>query len=167
MKMLERSFERVLFTSRWLLAPFYIGLVIAVILLLIKFCSEIVHLVTHIFTISESELVIHILTLIDVSLIANLLIIITFSGYENFVSKLDVEQHEDKPAWLGKVGFTGLKLKVIGSIMTISAVELLKVFINIQAYDDTELMWRVIIHVVFVFSGVLFALTDKLAPGNH
>ena len=167
MKLLESIFERILFTSRWLLAPFYIGLVIAVLLLLVKFCSEIFHLVTHIFTISESELVIHILTLIDVSLIANLLIIITFSGYEGFVSKLDIGEHEDRPDWLGKVGFAGLKLKVIGSIMTISAVELLKVFINIQAYDDTELMWRVIIHSVFVLSGVLFALTDKLSPGAH
>ena len=167
MKFIEHFFERCLFASRWLLAPFYVGLIISAGLLLIKFFGELSHLILHIFTISESELIIHVLTLIDVSLIANLLFIITFSGYESFVSKIDIGEHEDRPDWMGKVGFAGLKLKVIGSIVAISAIELLKVYINIEAYEERDIMWRVIIHLSFVFSGVLFALSDKLSSSDH
>lgn len=167
MKSIESAFERGLFATRWLLVPFYVGLVITVGLLLVKFYEELIYLILHVFTISESDLVIHILTLIDISLISNLLFIIIFSGYESFVSKIDIGDHEDRPGWMGKVGFAGLKIKVIGSIVAISAIELLKVFINISNYSESELMWRVIIHLSFVLSGVLFALMDKLSPNNH
>lgn len=162
MKSLEHKFEQMLFASRWLLGPIYIGLIAAVVLLVYHFFAELIHLFTHITTLTESEVVIGVLTLVDLSLIANLLLIITFSGYESFVSKMDLYEHEDKPDWMGKVGFAGLKLKVIGSIVAISAIELLKVFINIESYTDSQLMWKVIIHLTFVASGVLFALMDRL-----
>jgi uncharacterized protein (TIGR00645 family) len=164
MKNIETKFEQSLYSTRWLLAPFYVALVVSVVALLVKMCVELYHMVTHMFTITESELVVHILTLIDVTLIANLMFIIIFSGYHSFVSKM--ETVDDGPSWLGKVGFAALKLKVIGSIMTISAVELLKVFINIGAYTESELMWKVVIHMAFVLSGTLFALSDKLSPAH-
>lgn len=163
MKKVERGLELLMFNSRWLLAPFYIGLVVAVGLLLIKFAQEFVHLLAHVFTSSESEVVLAVLTLVDMSLVANLLLIIIFSGYENFVSKIDTGDHEDRPEWMGKVDFSGLKVKLIASIVAISAIELLKSFVNVAALDNRELMWKVGIHVTLIVSGVLFAVMDRIA----
>ena len=113
-----------------------------------------------IFSLPSDLAIVSILTLVDTTLIASLLIIIIFSGYENFVSKIEFGDHEDRPVWMGKVGFSDLKLKLIGAIVAISAVELLKAFINVNHVTDKELAWRVGIHFTFVVSGVLFALTD-------
>ena len=106
---------------------------------------------------------ISILTLVDTALIAVLLLIIVFSGYESFVSKIGIGEHEDRPAWMGKVGFADLKLKLIGAIVAISAVELLKAFLVSQSYTNAQLAWKVVIHLTFVLSGVLFAVTDFIA----
>ncbi|HEX7043133.1 MAG TPA: TIGR00645 family protein [Burkholderiales bacterium] len=163
MRKVERGLELMMFNSRWLLAPFYIGLVVAVGLLLIKFAQEFIHLIAHVFTSSESEVVLAVLTLVDMSLVANLLLIIIFSGYENFVSKIDTGGHEDRPEWMGKVDFSGLKVKLIASIVAISAIELLKSFVNVAALDNRELMWKVGIHVTLIVSGVLFAVMDRIA----
>jgi len=170
----EKGLEGMIFNSRWLLAPFYIGLVGAVFLLLVKFGQEFFHMAPHILDSSEGDAILAILTLVDMSLVANLLLIIIFSGYENFVSKIDAADHEDKPEWMGKVDFSGLKLKLIASIVAISAIELLKSFVNmdkilIPESGETQLMWRVIIHVVLVISGVLFAVMDRVAEpkGGH
>ncbi len=163
----ESFLEKVIFQSRWLLAPFYIGLVFSIVLLLIKFCEELLHLIQDLFVKNESELVVGILTLVDMSLVGSLLLMIIFSGYEIFVSKIDVTNHEDRPDWMGKVDFSGLKLKVIGAIVAISAIELLKTFVNLPKEptdaDTQVLLWKVIVHMVFVFSGVFFALMDKIA----
>lgn len=167
MDRLEKIFESFLFSSRWLLAPFYVGLIGAVAILLYKFIKEFIHLVVHLPGLEESDIVFGVLSLIDISLLANLLIIITFSGYESFVSKIDVADHEDKPSWMGKVGFTALKMKLISSIVAISAIELLKVFVNIADYSNDQVMWKVIIHMTFVVSGVLFAVMDRTAPTHH
>ncbi len=173
LKKIETTLESLIFNSRWLLAPFYIGLVVAVILLLVKFCQEFIHIAPHILDSTEGDAILAILTLVDMSLVANLLLIIIFSGYENFVSKIDAAGHEDKPDWMGKVDFSALKLKLIASIVAISAIELLKAFVNIEKIlvadsgpGETQLMWRVIIHVVLVISGVLFALMDRVAESN-
>lgn len=138
MNRFEELFERALFASRWLLVPFYFGLVLSVLLLLFKFFAELFHLFVHSLSLSEGEMIIGILTLIDVALIANLLFIIIFSGYESFVSKIEVEDDIDKPGWMGKVGFSALKLKLISSIVAITSIELLKVFINVEAYTRTN-----------------------------
>jgi len=174
LKKFEKGLEGMIFNSRWLLAPFYIGLVGAVFLLLVKFGQEFFHVAPHILDSSEGDAILAILTLVDMSLVANLLLIIIFSGYENFVSKIDAADHEDKPEWMGKVDFSGLKLKLIASIVAISAIELLKSFVNmdkilIPESGETQLMWRVIIHVVLVISGVLFAVMDRVAEpkGGH
>src|SRR3989337_382357 len=177
MKRVEHALEVLMFNSRWLLAPFYLGLVISIALLLIKFGQEFIHMLPTIFTMSESEVILAILTLVDMSLVANLLIIIIFSGYENFVSKIDTRGHEDRPDWMGKVGFSGLKIKVIASIVAISAIELLKSFVYIgtelsspASYGapwvwtagDKAVMWKIGIHFTLVISGVLFAFMDKI-----
>jgi uncharacterized protein (TIGR00645 family) len=158
----ERMIERGLFASRWLMAPFYIGLVATLVLLMVQFVRHLVELVLHIPTLSESDVVLGALALIDLSLAGNLVLIVVFSGYENFVSKIDVGDHEDKPDWHGKVDFSGLKLKLIASIVAISGIHLLKIFMDIGKYSDRDVQWSIIIHVVFVFSGVMLALMDRL-----
>ena len=160
---IERLLENVIFRSRWLLAPFFLGLVFVTLILLLKFSKELIYLGLNAFTLSSDETIISLLTLVDTTLIACLLFIIILSGYESFVSKLDLDGHVDRPAWMGKVGFSDLKLKLIGAIVAISAVELLKTFIDIKQHSNTEVAWRVGIHLTFVLSGVLFALTDWIS----
>ena len=136
---------------------------LAILALLFKFGKALVGLLAGVLTGSEAQPIIGILTLVDTALLASLLLIIAFSGYENFVSKFAPEDHEDRPAWMGKVGFSDLKLKLIGAIVAISAVELLKAFIEAGSLTHRELAWKMGIHLTFVVSGVLFALTDYIA----
>lgn len=167
MKRIEHLIEVMIFRSRWLLAPFFLGLIVAMMALLYKFLKELVGLVLDLFVGDGSDTLITILTLVDTALIASLLLIITLSGYENFVSKLGIGEHEDRPAWMGKVGFADLKIKLMGAIVAISAVELLKAFIDIEKYTTEQMAWKVGIHLTFVVSGVLFAVTDRIAVGGH
>ncbi|MFQ6371170.1 TIGR00645 family protein [Shewanella sp. YIC-542] len=169
MSKFERILENWLFRSRWLLAPFFVGLMLAVFALLLKFCKELYFLLAGILSGTPEESIVSILTLVDTALLASLLLIIAFSGYENFVSKMSVDDHEDRPAWMGKVGFSDLKLKLIGAIVAISAVELLKAFVAAGELSHAELGWKVGIHLAFVISGVLFAVTDAIAdrPNKH
>ena len=166
MKSAEIGLETWIFRSRWLLAPFFIGLLVAIVVLLVKFLKELGLLVLGALSESGDQIVVSILTLVDAALIAALLLIITFSGYENFVSKLNIGDHEDRPAWMGKVGFSDLKIKLMGALVAISAVELLKAFINAAQLDDRLLAWKVGIHLTFVASGVLFAVSDRITEGK-
>jgi uncharacterized protein (TIGR00645 family) len=166
MKKTEAFLESLMFRGRWLLAPFFFGLLAAIAAVLIKFVKQLFALFAAIVGGGEHEVVILVLTLIDSALIACLLLIIAFSGYENFVSKIGTGEHEDRPAWMGKVGFSDLKIKLMGAIVAISAVELLKAFINADKLTNTQLGWRVGIHLAFVVSGVLFAVTDRLHEGK-
>jgi uncharacterized protein (TIGR00645 family) len=163
---LENGLERTIFASRWLLAPFFVGLIVAIVVLLVKFAQQLWDLVSDIWSGVEFDAVIPILTLVDGALLASLLLIIVFSGYENFVSKIGVGSHEDRPAWMGKVGFSDLKIKLIGAIVAISAVELLKAFLTSTQYTTDQLIWKVVIHLTFVVSGVLFAVTDRLVEAK-
>lgn len=163
---LERWLETGLFNARWLMAPFYVGLVVALAGLVVVFFNEAVHELSHITTMSPEEAILMVLSLIDLSLAGNLLLIVIFSGYENFVSKIDTANHEDRPGWMGTVDFSGLKMKLIASIVAISAIALLRAFMRLsegEAIEDRALMWLVVIHVTFVVSGVLLALMDWLA----
>jgi uncharacterized protein (TIGR00645 family) len=166
MKSFEATLEHWVFQSRWLLAPFFIGLLLAIIALLVKFAKQLFQLGLTMFTIDSDQMIVEILSLVDGALIAALLLIIGFSGYENFVSKIGTGQHEDRPAWMGRVGFSDLKIKLMGAIVAISAVELLKAFINVDDFTWQELAWKVGIHVAFVVSGVLFAVTDRITEGK-
>jgi uncharacterized protein (TIGR00645 family) len=166
MSRVEAVLESLVFRSRWLLAPFFVGLILAIIALLVKFLKQLWALAVGVFSFTSEEMIVNILTLVDSALIAALLLIIGFSGYENFVSKIGTGDHEDRPAWMGKVGFSDLKIKLIGAIVAISAVELLKAFINLDEFTWYQLSWKVGIHITFVVSGVLFAITDRITDGK-
>lgn len=163
----EQWLERVLFNSRWLLVPFYLGLVLSLLMLLVAFVGDLVHVIPHILAASPEEIILAVLTLIDLSLASNLVMIVMFSGYENFVSKIDTGDSEDRPSWMGTLDFSGLKMKLIGSIVAISAISLLRAFMKIaepgMPIDETRIRWLVILHVTFVGSGLLFALMDWVA----
>ena len=158
---IEVFLEKLMFASRWIMAPFYFGLIISLFMLLIVFLSEIFHFMIN-FQINETDLIIFILTLIDLSFAGNLLIIVIFSGYENFVSKININNHEDKPDWMGTVDFSGLKLKLISSIVAISGIHLLKVFFAIERYTENQIILFISVHLTFVVSGVLLAYMDSL-----
>lgn len=167
MKRLEHAFERLLFTSRWLMAPIYLGLVIAMALLLVKFCKELFGMIVGIGSLSGGDLIVGVLTLVDVSLVVNLILIITFAGYESFVSKMDIGDHDDKPEWMRRIEFSDLKIKVIASIVAISGAELLNIFMNIDDYTDRHLAWAIGLHMTFVASGIGYAMMDRLGHANY
>jgi uncharacterized protein (TIGR00645 family) len=165
---IETQFERGLFASRWLMAPMYLGLVISLAMLTVVFIKELFYYLPQALTMTADQGILAVLTLIDLSLAANLLLIVLFSGYENFVSKLDIPETRDRPDWMGKVDFSGLKMKLIASIVAISGIHLLKTFMSLgkpAAYpvEENTLYWMVIIHLTFVVSGVLLAAMDWLS----
>jgi uncharacterized protein (TIGR00645 family) len=165
---LETRFETALFASRWLMAPMYLGLTVALAMLTFVFLRDLVYYLPQVMDLSAERVILVALTLIDLSLAANLLLIVLFSGYENFVSKFDFDAGDDRPDWMGKVDFSGLKMKLVASIVAISGIHLLKRFMEITdldqatAFGETELYWLVVIHLTFVVSGVLLALMDWL-----
>jgi uncharacterized protein (TIGR00645 family) len=170
MKKLSHVLEQVLFSSRWLLSPLYLGLVAVLILVLVRFGFEFVTTVEHVFKNESHTFILDVLALLDIVLLANLILIVIFAGYENFVSKIDAaHESEDRPHWMGTIDFSGLKLKLIGSLVAISVIELLKDFIGLGEGHkvDDSLIWRVLIHLVFVVSGVLFALMDAIAARSE
>ena len=162
--------EKVIFNGRWLLAPFFVGLIFGISLLLIKFFQKLISLVTDVMVIDEHDIILGVLSLIDMTLIGCLLVMIIFSGYEIFVSKINIGHHEDKPNWMGKVSYSGLKLRVIGAIVAISAIELLRTFLEIQPDATEEFIamysWKLYIHLGFVISGVLLAYMDRIGNAN-
>ena len=166
-KSVEHAFETLLFASRWLMAPFYFGLVVALVALLYVFGHETLIATLKLSELKETDIIVWVLSLIDLSLMANLLLMVIFSGYENFVSKMDVAEHPDRPAWMGKIDFSGMKLKLIASIIAISAIHLLGAFMEVETMDKTNLQWMVIIHLTFVASGVLLALMDWITSRSE
>jgi uncharacterized protein (TIGR00645 family) len=170
MKKFAHGLEQVLFSSRWLLSPLYLGLVAVLVLVLVRFGFEFVSTVEHVFQNQSHTFILDVLALLDIVLLANLILIVIFAGYENFVSKIDAaHESEDRPHWMGTIDFSGLKLKLIGSLVAISVIELLKDFIGLGEGHkvDDSLIWRVLIHLVFVVSGVLFALMDAIAARSE
>jgi uncharacterized protein (TIGR00645 family) len=159
----ERVIERGLLLSRWLMAPCYMGLALTLFFLLYIFAMEMWHVLEQLPQLGPNEVILAILSLIDLTLAGNLVLIVIFSGYENFVSKIETDDDDDKFDWKGKVDFSTLKLKLIASIVAISGIHLLKIFMDINKYTDRDVQWMIIIHVVFVASGVMLALMDRVA----
>lgn len=159
----EKLLEQGLFASRWLIAPMYVGLCLCLIILLISFGKEFLLLVEKIPVMTQNDAILGALTLIDLSLAANLLLIVILSGYENFVSRLEIGDHKDVPAWFGSVDFSQLKMKLVASIVAISGIHLLKVFMDVNKSTAESIKTMIIIHLVFVISGVLLALMDFIA----
>jgi uncharacterized protein (TIGR00645 family) len=165
--LLEKVLEQTLFKSRWLLAPFYVGMVASLIMLLAAFIAELAHAFPAAMSIEHvdpEQVILAVLGLIDLSLAGNLVVIVIFSGYENFVSKINTENAEDRPSWMGTLDFSGLKMKLIGSIVAISAISLLRAFMTLTEHDavldEPRLRWMLILHMAFVVSGLLFAAMD-------
>lgn len=159
----ERGIEAFLFASRWILAPIYAGLALSLVVVFLKFAQELWHVATTALSAKDADVILGVLSLVDLALIGSLLVIVILSGYENFVSKMDHSGHKDWPEWMGTIDFTGLKLKLLSSIVAISGIHLLKLFMSLKSVSDRELAWSVGIHVVFVVSSILLALSDRIA----
>jgi len=164
MKNFEDIIEYGIFASRWFLAPIYVVLSISLFFVSIKTVQELIHFAPMSLGMEVKDVMLYVLHVVDLALVANLVLMIIFAGYENFVSKIGVaDKSEDKPSWMGKVGFSELKLKLIASIVAISGINLLEAFMDLSLKTDREIMWMIIVHLTFVVSGVLLALMDFLA----
>jgi uncharacterized protein (TIGR00645 family) len=163
----ETVFEKIIFSSRWIQAPLYAGLILGGMLYTYKYLVELVHLCTSINEITETALMLGVLTLVDITMVANLLIMVIVGGYSTFVSRLDIDAHEDKPEWLQKIDAGSLKVKLAGSLVGVSSIHLLQTFINIKNHESEHVMWQVIIHVVFLFSALMLAYTEKILHQKH
>ena len=166
-----RPLAALIFASRWLQLPLYLGLIVAQVAYVYQFWTELVHLVqlTTLRNISETEIMLIVLGLIDVVMIANLLVMVIIGGYETFVSRLKLEDHPDQPEWLSHVNASVLKVKLATAIIGISSIHLLKTCINAEQLAEKVIMWQVIIHITFVLSAMAIAATDRLllSPSGH
>ena len=163
-EILEKNLEKGLFASRWFIAPVYIILAISLGIITLKVIQEFIHVVPQMFSMTVREVMLFVLHVVDLALVGNLILMIIFAGYENFVSKISAaENSEDKPSWMGKVDFSDLKLKLIASIVAISGINLLEIFMDIESVPDREVQWMIIVHLVFIISGVLLAVMDYIA----
>ncbi|MDP2903929.1 MAG: TIGR00645 family protein [Methylovulum sp.] len=159
---IEHAMERLMYASRWILAPIYLGMSLILIALFVKFFQELYHFIPHIFEIGETDFILTLLTLIDLTLVGSLIVLIMFSGYENFVSRLDISEDTEKLDWLGTHDYGSMKIKVASSIVAISSIHLLKIFMNIDATANDKLLWYVLIHLTLVISALFMGYLDKL-----
>ncbi len=166
---MERIIESLMYASRWLLAPVYLGLSLTLVALGVKFFQEIIHVIPILFTIKEADLILLILSLIDMALVGGLIVMVMISSYENFVSRLDIDEGTEKLGWLGKVDSGSLKNKVAASIVAISSIHLLKIFMDAEKIDDNKLYWYVMMHLTFVVSAFVMGVLDVMArkTGAH
>lgn len=166
--MIEKMFERLMYSARWIMAPIYFGLSLMLLALGVKFFQEALHVAPIIFTMTENDLVLVTLSLIDMTLVGGLIVMVMFSGYENFVSKLDVAEKQEKLNWLGKLDASSLKNKVAASIVAISSIHLLKIFMNAPQIPNDKIMWYLLIHLTFVVSAFAMGYLDLLThTPNH
>jgi uncharacterized protein (TIGR00645 family) len=166
--MIERALEKILFASRWLLAPFYFALALGLIELLIKTIERLYEIGHNFLTLSESGIILGVLSIIDLTLTASLIVIVIFSGYVNFVSRIDITEHRDWPQWMASIDFSELKLKLMSSIVAISAIKLLEAYMDVEEQTDRNLWWLAGIHLTFVVSALLLAASDWVShrPSN-
>lgn len=164
---MEQFVERTLYATRWLLAPIYVGLSLALLALAVKFFQEVFHVLPHVLEFSESDLTLSILSMIDMGLVGGLIVMVMLSGYENFVSSLTLGKDTEKLSWLGKMDAGSLKNKVAASIVAISSIHLLRVFMDVRAIANDKLMWYVIIHLTFVLSALVMACIDRMHRDAH
>lgn len=167
MKKIENIFESIIFSSRWIQAPIYGGLIIGAVLYTYKFLIELIHLCTTVGTIEEEVLMLGILTLVDISMVLNLLVMVIIGGYATFVSRMHLDHHEDRPDWLQKIDAGTLKVKLAGALVGISGIHLLKSFININNKELEHVKWQIVIHVIFLFSTLMLAYTEKVLHSAH
>jgi uncharacterized protein (TIGR00645 family) len=159
---IEHTLERLMYASRWLLAPIYIGLSLALLALFIKFFQELYHFMPFILDLGESQLLLKLLSLIDLTLVGSLIVIVMFSGYENFVSPINIDESTEKLDWLGTHDYGSLKMKIASSLVAISSIHLLEIFMNIETTANDKIQWYVLVHLTFVISALLMGYLDKL-----
>ena len=159
---MERAIESLLYWSRWLLVPIYFGLAALLILLGLVFVRELWHLAMQVQTLHENDMILAALTLIDLALVSSLVVMMVLSGYENFVSRIEVAEGSDRLSWLGKLDAGGLKLKLASSIVAISSIHLLKTFMKLETMPNDKVMWQVLIHLTFVGSTLLMAAVERI-----
>lgn len=163
---MEFKIEKLLYYSRWLLVPMYVGLALLLVILTITFLTELYSLVPLALSLSEKDVIIATLSLIDLALVASLVVMVVISGYENFVSRIEIAEQDDKLAWVGKLDAGTLKLKVASSIVAISSIHLLKAFMNINEIENDKLFWLVVIHMTFVLSALFMAAIERYMMGD-
>lgn len=159
---MEKYLEKLMYSARWIMAPIYLGLSVLLLALGVKFFQELFHLIPQLFSIQEVDLILIVLTLIDLTLVGGLIVMVMFSGYENFVSRLDIHEGEEKLSWLGKMDSNSLKNKVAASIVAISSIHLLKIFMDTKNTPNDKIMWYLLIHITFVVSAFAMGYLDKL-----
>jgi uncharacterized protein (TIGR00645 family) len=159
---IEGLIEKAIFASRWLQAPLYLGLIVTLAVLVVKFFEEMLHVTAVAWHAQESEVILYVLTLVDIVMVANLVVMVMISGYENFVSRIEAAEAAEKLSWFGKLDHGSLKIKLASSIVAISAIHLLKAFLNAEAIPNDKLILLIVMHVVFVISALLLALIDRI-----
>lgn len=160
MKNLENIVERIILASRWLLVAFYLGLGVALAIYAATFFVKLWDFATHFIGLDETETILKILGLIDAALIASLVVMVIISGYENFVSRFD---QEGELHWLGQIDAGSLKIKVASTIVAISSIHLLQIFLNVPRYTDQQILWYTVLHITFIASALFLAIIDKIS----
>ena len=165
---MESLFEKLFYSARWILAPLFLGLSLALLALALKFFQEVWHVLPHVFELSESDLILSLLSMVDMGLVGGLIVMVMYSSYENFVSRLDLDEKDsERLGWLGKMDAGSLKNKVAASIVAISSIHLLRIFMNISTIENDKLLWYVIVHLTFVLSALVMCWIDLLTLKAH
>ena len=165
---MESLFEKLFYSARWILAPLFLGLSLALLALALKFFQEVWHVLPHVFELSESDLILSLLSMVDMGLVGGLIVMVMYSSYENFVSRLDLDEKDsERLGWLGKMDAGSLKNKVTASIVAISSIHLLRIFMNISTIENDKLLWYVIVHLTFVLSALVMCWIDLLTRKAH
>ena len=165
---MELLFEKLFYSARWILAPLFLGLSLALLALALKFFQEVWHVLPHVFELSESDLILSLLSMVDMGLVGGLIVMVMYSSYENFVSRLDLDEKDsERLGWLGKMDAGSLKNKVAASIVAISSIHLLRIFMNISTIENDKLLWYVIVHLTFVLSALVMCWIDLLTRKAH
>ena len=165
---MESLFEKLFYSARWILAPLFLGLSLALLALALKFFQEVWHVLPHVFELSESDLILSLLSMVDMGLVGGLIVMVMYSSYENFVSRLDLDEKDsERLGWLGKMDAGSLKNKVAASIVAISSIHLLRIFMNISMIENDKLLWYVIVHLTFVLSALVMCWIDLLTRKAH
>ena len=165
---MESLFEKLFYSARWILAPLFLGLSLALLALALKFFQEVWHVLPHVFELSESDLILSLLSMVDMGLVGGLIVMVMYSSYENFVSRLDLDEKDsERLGWLGKMDAGSLKNKVAASIVAISSIHLLRIFMNISSIENDKLLWYVIVHLTFVLSALVMCWIDLLTRKAH
>ena len=165
---MESLFEKLFYSARWILAPLFLGLSLALLALALKFFQEVWHVLPHVFELSESDLILSLLSMVDMGLVGGLIVMVMYSSYEIFVSRLDLDEKDsERLGWLGKMDAGSLKNKVAASIVAISSIHLLRIFMNISTIENDKLLWYVIVHLTFVLSALVMCWIDLLTRKAH